>query len=690
MTSTEQSGLQEELRALFERAKLPTSPAIAAQILQLIDDPESSAAQFTEVIQADPAIAGRLLKMANSARYAQRNAVTTIQRAVTVLGLRQLRVLVLGFELVSHLDRLGRAPFDLPSFWKVSVLRACVARELARKVVPSMADEAFLVGLLQDSGLVLLTQLLGREYGELCSSSLSPDEFYSEERRRFRHTHVEAVAELSAMWGLPVTIREPVGRHHERIAVGGSAPEEVRLVAVAYFVGSMPFTPEGTVAGDEPDLKTYATRELRLDAETLEECMTRAMEEFVPISELFGDALNADFDAADLLQDANRKLQEQAVDAAAQVREVEAERDQILDEQVTLRNALGQYRQQAARDPLTALLNRRALLDATVYCIRRSELSNTPITVLFMDLDDFKAVNDHYGHPVGDTVLQVLAETIRQVMEGSGFAGRYGGEEFVVVVPELSEAEARQFAERMLAGIRAAEIPGVPLQQQITCSIGAVWCEPRRAMSPEGLLGRADELMYLAKKGGKNRCCFRSLPRNDAAGPEDGGEEATSFPIQPDVEPGESSPERFRQVAETLNRAQKTWAASNRKQVRLNVCVPCSMSLFVGSNEKLRRDEAYVRNISSGGVGILAAAPLVRGDLVEVVLDVKGSPLYLAGVVAFSRKVEPGIFDIGLQLYQQSRDPIISRDGRPLQDLDWVVQVLGERPGVDAGARKSA
>ena len=76
-----------ELIELFASAKVPTSPAIAKQILDLIDDPYSTAQQFARLIEADPALAAKLMKMANSARYAQRNPVTTIQRAVTVIGL---------------------------------------------------------------------------------------------------------------------------------------------------------------------------------------------------------------------------------------------------------------------------------------------------------------------------------------------------------------------------------------------------------------------------------------------------------------------------------------------------------------------------------------------------------------------------------------------------------------------------
>ena len=112
------SSLQDELRRVFAKAKLPSNPAIAAQILELVNDPNSSVEQFAKTIQADAGLAARLMGMANSARFAQRSPATTIQRAVTLLGLRRIKTVALGFQLVSHLDRLGECPFDLKKFWQ--------------------------------------------------------------------------------------------------------------------------------------------------------------------------------------------------------------------------------------------------------------------------------------------------------------------------------------------------------------------------------------------------------------------------------------------------------------------------------------------------------------------------------------------------------------------------------------------
>ena len=144
--------LQDELRALFAKAKMPSSPALAARIIELAEDPDSTIEQFAEVIQTDAALATRLLRMCNSVAYAQRQQVTTIHRAVSLVGVNRVRTVSLGFQLVGHLDRLGGCPFDMKRFWQHSLLRACLAHEFAESVLPVCAEEAFLIGLLQDCG----------------------------------------------------------------------------------------------------------------------------------------------------------------------------------------------------------------------------------------------------------------------------------------------------------------------------------------------------------------------------------------------------------------------------------------------------------------------------------------------------------------------------------------------------------
>ncbi len=685
--------LRDQLRSVFSRAKLPTNPAIAVEILRLADDADSTAEQFAELIRADPALAAKLLEMANSAMYGQREPVTSIKRAVTLMGLRRIRMTALGFQLVAHLDRLGGAEFDLKRFWQQSVLRACIARELAAKFVATHAEEAFLVGLLQECGVLLLVQLYGQGYARLWTAArLSPTAFHQEEGKRFEHDHTEAVGVLAAEWNLPESIAIPLARHHEPVTLGPESGAEDRLAAVSYFVGSLPLGGWQTVATSEPGLREYGRQQLRLDDEVLDACLKRAGEAYAHVARLLAERLPDDVDVTDLLEEANRHLSRAATDAESRVSQVEAERDSIRRQERQLRTALGQYREQAARDPLTRLLNRGALVEATVSCMRECRDRNVAIAIYFLDLDNFKLVNDEFGHHVGDEVLRVLAAAIGEMTVNGGFAARYGGEEFVLVIPGLPEEEAQRLAGRLLERVRTLTMAGEPPPRPLTCSIGVVWGTPASGGAPNALFTAADELMYEAKLGGKDRCCFRSLARPASAviagrrsappvapsAPEPELAPAIGFAGEPDLSIAE-----LRRVAEELNRAEPKRLANMRKLARRHVLGSCTVNSFPGGAPAVQASAGCVRNLSTGGMGVITTRQLVRGEPVEISLDDKerGGPRYMAGLVAFCRQIGAGAYDIGIQLLARGDAPILARDGTMESQPDLVREALRDGEG---------
>ncbi|MHC4947265.1 MAG: HDOD domain-containing protein [Planctomycetota bacterium] len=692
----ENPSLTAELEAMFAEATLPTSPALATQILSLIDDPHATAAQFARLIEADPALSARLLRMANSARYGQRHEVTTITRAVTVIGLRQLRVVALGFELVRHLDSLGGCAFDLPEFWQQSILRACLAREVARAVVPALAEEAFLAGLLQDCGILLLVQTLGDEYAAMCAEQVrSPTAFFEAEQHRFPYTHVDAAVAMTSMWDLPEAIAGPIAGHHAPVTLAADADDIDRLGAVCYFVGSMGFDERAEIAATEPALQAYARTTLGLEPDRLERILEDAGEAYGQVAGLFEGTVSEAPDVADLMLTANRLLIRHAAESEARASDMEAERDQIIDEQKTLRTALGQYREQAARDPLTGLLNRRALHNAGLDCLRRADRATQPVTVLFLDLDNFKWINDRHGHPAGDEVLRAVATSVREAVTDGGCAGRYGGEEFVVVIPHVSAEEARERAEGLVRAVRDGRVLHDGHEIRVTCSVGAVWCDRPESRAFEELLGAADELMYIAKRGGKDRTCFRALPLHGLTTTVDVQTipgDATAAPLAfPDDHAEETSLDEYTRVAKLVERDDPSWFADGRKLDRRRVFAPCSVSFCVDGTMRVEQVEAFVRNVSAGGVGLLASRRLVRGDLVEVCLEIDGGTSYLVGLVAFCRHVEGTIHEVGVQVFQRADRTMLGRDPAALvRELEWIKRVPGDdRPG-ETDVRQSA
>jgi diguanylate cyclase (GGDEF)-like protein/PAS domain S-box-containing protein len=173
--------------------------------------------------------------------------------------------------------------------------------------------------------------------------------------------------------------------------------------------------------------------------------------------------------------------------------------------QVIARRRLeAQLEREALHDRLTGLANRTLLQERMDESIAGAARSGIPLAVLFVDLDGFKAVNDHLGHVIGDSALQQVAARIRDGVRATDVVGRFGGDEFVVVCPDTDEAASLAVAERIRESI-ARELVGVPSQYPVTASVGVALWEPVESLVEADALFRvADEAMYRSKNAGKD------------------------------------------------------------------------------------------------------------------------------------------------------------------------------------------
>jgi diguanylate cyclase (GGDEF)-like protein len=174
---------------------------------------------------------------------------------------------------------------------------------------------------------------------------------------------------------------------------------------------------------------------------------------------------------------------------------------QLAQANLRLRQNEAEIRALSLTDQLTGIGNRRRLDQALEEEISRAVRSGDKLSALMADLDHFKLVNDTYGHAVGDKVLETFGRLLRQTARLSDVLGRYGGEEFVVLMPNTARAEAVIFAERLRLALATTPIP--PLKAPITVSLGVV--ELRPGESGEAFLRRVDDALYGAKSQGRNR-----------------------------------------------------------------------------------------------------------------------------------------------------------------------------------------
>jgi diguanylate cyclase (GGDEF)-like protein/PAS domain S-box-containing protein len=161
----------------------------------------------------------------------------------------------------------------------------------------------------------------------------------------------------------------------------------------------------------------------------------------------------------------------------------------------------------ARTDPLTRLSNRLAFFELAEYEYKGAARYQRPLSVIMMDVDHFKQVNDAYGHVTGDKLLAHLAETIRLQLRRADTLARYGGEEFIALLPATGAAQASIVAQRILTSARSLVLPLENASLQVTMSLGVASFNPRLSGedSVDAIVGRADQAMYAAKAAGRNR-----------------------------------------------------------------------------------------------------------------------------------------------------------------------------------------
>ncbi len=495
------------LELVRRQENFPSLPTVAVEILRLTREESSTIEDLASAIQRDPALAAKILKVANSSLFSIPREINSIRQAITMLGLRTVQVMALSFSVVNTVTKLPGSGFDFSAFWSRSLSTAVAARTLSKIAGRKFTEEAFVAGLLTDLGMIAAWQCEPELYSAvLAEQTKSKRPIIEIEIELLGVTHAEMSRELLHTWGLPDSICAAVSSHHGDAILENSdrSLELARFVRCAaaiadLFCNEIPPT-------DLALIRQLCIRELGVTESSLDEALA---------------VLNAHIcETASLLSlDVEQRVEYSQIQAEASIQlaqlSLQAEMDRVASskkasaarlEADRLNEEKKQILEVASTDALTKVANRAAFekrLDEECGRLRARRCS---LGLILLDIDHFKALNDTYGHQAGDTVLRLIGQCLRDSAERTGFAARYGGEEFAVIVPNVTAKEVRFLAEKVRENIAATSVCYNGRELRVTASIGVTYVAPGPSnVTGEHLVGEADRQLYLAKRNGRNR-----------------------------------------------------------------------------------------------------------------------------------------------------------------------------------------
>ncbi|MDR5865646.1 sensor domain-containing diguanylate cyclase [Halomonas koreensis] len=480
--------LPDDLALRLEACRdLPSLPSVVMEVLQLSRNEEAGPADYADRIAPDPALTLRVLALANSAFYARRGLeAATCHEAVARLGTDATLAAAMSYGLQD-----SQAP---DHFWHRSLTAAVAARELANRLCPAEAGRLFTAGLLQDIGILALSALDGESYDHLLARRPRHLRLVQAEHEAFGCDHALVGGWLARDWGASLAMARRIADSHGPLTDGDAARLCLRL--------------SGRIAdarlAEDPGL---AFAKLAQSLEHLDDLAAFSLDALLEelraalpsMAELLTLTRPPEQDTPSLLREGKQRLVELTLSLS---RRLDAQRD-TMD---ALRQENRELDHRSHTDPLTGLANRRWLERCLGEEIRRAGTDHRGLALLFIDLDHFKAFNDRHGHALGDSVLVHFAATLRDLVREGDLAGRYGGEEFMVVLPGETEAGARVVADRLLALLETqpmAETDGESLY--VTASIGIASLDLALPGNVAELIDAADRQMYSAKQAGRAR-----------------------------------------------------------------------------------------------------------------------------------------------------------------------------------------
>ena len=516
---------EQVLQDILASKELPTLPIIATKLLTLTAQEETTLSDIANLIAQDIALSTKILRVANSAFYNFPQQISSINQAVSILGLNAVRSLVLSFCFLSMGGGKKKSLFDFEQFWERSLVEAAAAKLILEQVANADADEAFTCALLQNIGQLALATTLPHEYSHILQRTSGNDKADSDadatieesklELEVIGMTHADVGYEVAKAWGLPESLLLPIKYHHLPQAYQGNNQRYKQNIRAAYLANLL----ARLFYSDTPEqyhkqFRNEAKQLLGLKVLGVNTVLKMIDKVIGQSAQYFGITVAPVKSVAEILQEANLRLSLINLSYEEMNRELIKSKMELekLTEELAQKNRL--LENLANIDGLTEINNHRFFQTFLDSEINRSIRNDRFLSLLFADIDHFKRFNDTYGHQTGDFILKEFCRIMKEIIREYDLIARYGGEEFAFVLPETTQEEALLVAEKLCKATEDYTFDDGVNTYRVTISIGVACARPTGSeFNKNEFISLADEALYEAKKAGRNRVSLCSTKK---------------------------------------------------------------------------------------------------------------------------------------------------------------------------------
>ena len=499
------------VKELFdEKVRLPSPPAIALKILEAVRSKDNSFDDIARIIMSDPSLAIRVLKVANSSLYGLSQPVTSLSQATGMIGTDALKNIALSFVIVQEFQDPLQGSFNLEYFWRRAVTNA-VAADVIADSIQHRDQDLFVSGLLQDIGVLILFLSLPEDYTTVLDKKrVNNIHLYSAEKEQFGCDHTEIASHLLTAWNLPDSIKIPIRNSHSPEEAEKQYRNSAWILDIADKISAIY---HGLHSNRKiAEVHSILAKKWNFSPDKSSELIDTIGDRSREILELFSINPEGMKPFSMIMQDANTALGElnfSYEQIVLELKQAKQNSEQLARE---LQQANLNLKKLAYRDGLTGLYNHRYFKKVFEKEVQRALRYKLPLSLLMLDIDFFKKVNDNYGHQVGDDVLEKVANVLMRLVRNCDIAARHGGEEFAVILPETDMNGAKVLAQRLRRGVEQERINSKGNCVSVTISIGVAGTDlVKKSVSMDTFIEQSDQAMYTAKHKGRNRVELKHL-----------------------------------------------------------------------------------------------------------------------------------------------------------------------------------